>query len=197
MQNIGDQITALFGKLQDLEAELEGDLEAQRKEFHYAVKARRVKFDAMVLQYHKSFRTSVRQLLTDSSLPSILASPFVYLVIFPLLILDLMLWIFQLFCAPVYGIAKVRRADYVVLDRHMLSYLNPIEKINCVYCGYANGLLGYAREIAGRAEAHWCPIKHAIKVKGAHPRYYQFADYGDAKGFRENHDARHDTSKPD
>jgi hypothetical protein len=48
----------------------------------------------------------------------------------------------------------------------------------------SNGLIAYVREIAGRTEQHWCPIKHARRVIGAHPRYASFEDYGDADGFR-------------
>jgi hypothetical protein len=44
----------------------------------------------------------------------------------------------------------VRRSTYIVIDRQNLAYLNAIEKANCVYCGYANGVFAYVREIAGR-----------------------------------------------
>ena len=83
-----------------------------------------------------------------------------------------------------YGIPKVRRADYIVIDRQYLSYLNVIERLNCVYCGYFNGVIGFAREIAGRTEQYWCPIKHAHKIKALHSRYKNFFDYGDAEGYR-------------
>jgi hypothetical protein len=78
----------------------------------------------------------------------------------------------------------VRRSDYLVFDRHHLSYLNGLEKLNCAYCSYANGLLAYAREIAGRTELHWCPIKHARRVLGAHGTYHEFDDYGDAEAYQ-------------
>lgn len=178
--NMSEQVTALFEKLLEKEAEFESDLEAQRVQFQYAISMRRIKFDESVKLHHKSLRTSVRQFLRESTIPATL----VYFVIVPLVILDLMLLIFQLVCAPVYGIPKLRRAEYVVLDRHKLSYLNPIEKLNCVYCGYANGLLAYARAIASSAEVHWCPIKHALKRRGALKPYYSYADYGDADAFR-------------
>lgn len=70
-----------------------------------------------------------------------------------------------------------------MIDRHHLAYLNSIEKLNCVYCGYANGLLAYAREIVARTEQYWCPIKHAHKLLGTHDRYARFVDYGDAEDF--------------
>jgi hypothetical protein len=85
---------------------------------------------------------------------------------------------------PTDGIAEVRRSGYLVFDRGHLAYLNAIEKINCAYCSYANGLIAYVREIAGRTEQHWYPIKHARRVIGAHPCYATLEDYGDADGFR-------------
>jgi len=44
--------------------------------------------------------------------------------------------------------------------------------------------MGYTREIAGRAEQYWCPIKHARKTKSIHNRYKKFFDYGDASEYR-------------
>ena len=67
----------------------------------------------------------------------------------------------------------------MVIDRHSLSYLNPIEKLNCVYCGYFNGLIVYVQEIASRTEQFWCPIKHARKLSTFHKRYHKFLEYGD------------------
>ncbi len=183
--SISDQIAGLFDKLQDMEEQLGNDLDSQQKKFQYAIKKRRVRFDAAVRRHHKTLRTTMRQFLRDSTLPAMLVSPLVYAVFIPLILLDILLFLFQLICAPVYGIPKVKRSEYVVLDRHMLAYLNPIEKLNCVYCGYANGLLAYARAVAARAEVHWCPIKHALKTKGAMRQYYNYADYGDAEGYRQ------------
>jgi hypothetical protein len=81
--------------------------------------------------------------------------------------------------------ARVKRSDYFVFDRTHLAYLNLLEKINCAYCSYGNGLVAYVREVVGRTEQYWCPIKHARKVLQAHPHYHGFADYGDAEHYRE------------
>jgi hypothetical protein len=70
------------------------------------------------------------------------------------------------------------------IDRYRLEYLNAIEKVNCTYCSYANGLIAYIREIAARTEQFWCPIKHGHRVRSPHQRYPLFADYGDAAGYR-------------
>ena len=72
----------------------------------------------------------------------------------------------------------------MVIDRHHLAYLNAIEKLNCVYCGYANGVFAYVREIAGRTEQYWCPIRHAKRVRSPHAHYRTFVDYGDAEGYQ-------------
>jgi hypothetical protein len=39
-------------------------------------------------------------------------------------------------------------------DRGKLCYLNLLERINCAYCSYGNGLIAYVVEIAARTEQH-------------------------------------------
>jgi len=113
----------------------------------------------------------------------ILSAPFIYSVFPPLVLLDLWLEIYHRICFPLYGIPFVSRRKYIDLDRHLLPDLNLIEKINCIYCGYANGWITYAAEIGARTEAYWCGIKHD-KVRGEiHPKHQEkFAeriDYGE------------------
>ena len=59
-----------------------------------------------------------------------------------------------------------------------------IEKFNCLYCGYASGLMAYAQEIVARTEQFRCPLKHARRIRGAHNRYSAFAEYGDAESYQ-------------
>ena len=89
-------------------------------------------------------------------------------------------WVYCQYMAT--GQRSARRCELMVLGH--LAYLNAIEKINCAYCSYANGLLAYVREVASRTEEYWCPIKHARRVLGVHPRYGSFVDYGDADAYR-------------
>ena len=103
--------------------------------------------------------------------------------------LDASVAVYQMVCFPIYGIPKVRRKDYLVFDRGRLAYLNTIEKVGCIYCSYANGLLGLIREIAARTEQHFCPIKHARRLAQTHSRYARFLEYGDARAYREQSDA--------
>lgn len=113
-----------------------------------------------------------------------LAAPLIYLAVPLLLVLDLFLLGYQTIVFPAYRIPKARRSDYIVLDRGDLPYLNLFEKVACVYCGYANGLASYFREIAARTEQYFCPIKHARKVLAAHDRYPDFFEFGDAQSYR-------------
>jgi len=96
--------------------------------------------------------------------------------------------LYLLICFSAWRIERLDRSEFVIIDRHRLAYLNGIEKLNCAYCGYANGVIAYAREAASRSEQYWCPIKHAIRVRTPHQRYRGFLEYGDAQGFREQLD---------
>lgn len=62
--------------------------------------------------------------------------------------------------------------------------MNIVEKIYCDFCGYANGLLAFTREVFARTEQYWCPIKHAARIKDPHVRYASFMNYGETVGFQ-------------
>ena len=91
------------------------------------------------------------------------AMPFIYSMIIPIVILDVFLEVYHRIAFPLYGLRYVRRARYIAIDRHKLSYLNVFEKIHCVYCGYVNGLLAYAVAVGGETEKYWCGIQHKKK----------------------------------
>jgi hypothetical protein len=114
----------------------------------------------------------------------VITAPVIYSMIVPLVLLDLWTSLYQTVCFRAYGIPRVKRAEYILFDRRHLAYLNWIEALNCMFCAYGNGLIAYVREVSSLTEAYWCPIKHALKVHDPHDRYYQFLEYGDAKGYR-------------
>ena len=183
------EIEDLVRRLVRLEDELEQRLEAQRERFQYRLEKRRAVFEESVIRRHKAIRTGLLTFLRQSPLAALIVAPAVYGLILPLALLDLGVSIFQLICFTAWGIQRIDRSDYVIVDRHRLAYLNGIEKLNCAYCGYANGVIAYAREAASRTEQYWCPIKHALRVRNPHRRYRSFIDFGDAKGYREQLDA--------
>ena len=80
---------------------------------------------------------------------------------------------------------RVKRPDYIAFDRGRLRYLNSLERLNCVYCSYANGLAAYVGEIAARTEQHWCPIEHGQHRRSPHSRFPRFLPFGDAAAYRE------------
>ncbi|MEW6320658.1 MAG: hypothetical protein AB1635_06175 [Acidobacteriota bacterium] len=135
-------------------------------------------------RYHRRFRQSVPSYLFDGSLLNLATAPVIYSLAVPLVLLDVWVTLYQWVCFPIYRIDRVPRRAYFVIDRHLLGYLNLIEKFNCVYCGYANGLLAYVREIAARTEQYWCPIKHGRRIRQPHSHYRNFVPYGDAEAYR-------------
>lgn len=133
----------------------------------------------------RAFRTSIWAHIRNARTLVILSVPLIYALAIPFALLDLCVTIYQAICFPIYGIPKVRRRDYLIFDRGRLPYLNAIEKVGCIYCSYANGLLAYIAEIAGRTEQHFCPIKHSQPLMQPHSRYGFFLAYGDARSYRE------------
>jgi len=182
------QISALMEKIAELQDLLEEELAKRRAELEVGLERGRVVFEAEVARRHRELRIGLWRYVRSARFLVVLSAPVIYAVIIPLVLLDLFVTIYQAVCFPIYGIAKVRRSDHLVLDRHHLAYLNALEKLNCAYCSYANGLISYVREIAGRTEQYWCPIKHARRVVGVHANYPNFTDYGDAEAFQQSRD---------
>jgi len=187
------QLEILLDKIKVLETELIEELQKQEEEFSYEIRKRRVFFEENVIIRHKEYAKRLFNYITDAPLKHIVSAPFVWICIIPSLLMDVTISLYQAVCFPLYGIPKVKRQDYIVFDRQYLQYLNLIEKINCAYCSYVNGLLAYLQEIAGRTEQFWCPIKHAKRIKTLHSRYQKFFNYGDAKTYRSQvNSVRHD-----
>jgi hypothetical protein len=138
---------------------------------------------------HRRYKRSSWAHLRSTRALVILSSPLIYGCVVPFLMVDLSVMIYQAVCFPIYGIPKVRRKDFLVFDRGSLQYLNTIEKVGCIYCSYANGVLAMITEIAARTERYFCPIKHARRLVHPHSQYKDFLAYGDARAYREQSDA--------
>ena len=181
---MASRIDELTGRIAALEHELDGEFEAARARWRCRVERGRILFEREVLETHRRFRQTVAQFLRESYLPSILTAPLIYSLVVPIALLDLWVSAYQAICFRAWGIVRVKRSAYIVIDRQHLGYLNVIEKLNCLYCGYANGVFAYVREVAGRTEQYWCPIRHARRVHAPHAHYREFVDYGDAEAYR-------------
>ena len=158
------QLNELLVRIRALQEELEAEYRERREE----LARRRVELADNFLRQQRRYKIGLFHYLRRTRLLVFLTAPLVYAGWIPFLLMDLFVTVFQSVCFPVYRIPKVRRADYMVFDRADLPYLNLIEKLNCFYCSYGNGVAAYAREVAARTEQYWCPIKHARRVRQAH-----------------------------
>lgn len=171
-------------KKQELTQEYEKLSERLREKYDFSFAKGRVIFSEKAEQYQKKFKTPLWKYAIPQSYRHILSMPFIYGMIIPAIFLDICLFIYQQTALRLYGIPLVKRSDYISYDRRHLSYLNLIQKINCLYCSYVNGLFQYAVEVAGRTEKYWCPIKAARRKAGSHNWESYFADYGDPEAFQ-------------
>lgn len=171
----------LLARIRALEEELEREYARRREAFEQ----QRIEMAERFLEFQRRHKIGLWPYLPRSRWRVVASAPLIYAGWPMFVLLDLFLLLYQGVCFPLYGIARVRRRDYLVLDRAELPYLNAIEKFNCFYCSYANGVIAFAREVAGRTEQYWCPIKHARRLRDAHLRYAHFAEHGDAEAFRQ------------
>ena len=178
------QIDELIQRIKELEEELETEFRQKREEFHFIIEKKRVLFAEEVARQQRRLKTGLFRYFAESRPLNILTAPIIYSGFIPFVFLDFFLFLYQTICFPIYGIPKVKRSEYLVFDREDLPYLNIIEKFNCFYCSYGNGLAAYAREITARTEQYWCPIKHARRIKAAHDRYPRFFEFGDAESYQ-------------
>jgi hypothetical protein len=176
-----DEIRRILGEIRALEEELRDKLHAHEARLEFRIRGRRVEFAEEIRAAHRKVRVGIIRWVASGDIRNILSAPFIFALIIPFALLDLFLCIYHAVCFRLYRLPPVPRADYVVIDRHHLHYLNILQKLNCVYCGYVNGVIAWARELASVTEQYWCPIKHARKVRGSHTRYAQFIDYGDTE----------------
>ena len=184
-----DRIDELLSHIQRLEEDMAREMRQQRESLSADFEDKKVRFENEVLEQQKRFKMGLLKYIWTADFKSLISSPFIYSLILPFILLDLFVIIYQAICFPLYGIEKVRRRDYLVFDRSHLAYLNLIEKINCAYCSYGNGLIAFVREVAGKTELYWCPIKHAKRLYQHHPFYQDFFDYGDAEAYRQELDS--------
>jgi len=183
-KSMNEKISALLLRMQKLEEELEAEIGRAGEMLSYRIQEKRVLFEESVAAYHRGLRKGLFRFIREASVRDMMTAPVIYSMVFPMALLDLCVTLYQAICFPIYGLKKVRRSDFIVIDRTELEYLNIVEKLNCAYCGYGNGLAAYFREVAARTEEYWCPIKHARKVRNPHSRYHKFVDYGDAEAYR-------------
>ena len=115
----------------------------------------------------------------------LLNTPLLWLMIVPLIIIDIFGEIYHQISFRLCKIPLIKRSNYIKIDRHKLKYLSLHNKMWCIYCGYANGVMQYGAEIAARSEKYWCAIKHKKSKDFIEPKHHKnFAEYGDEKAYK-------------
>jgi len=104
--------------------------------------------------------------------------PFIYALIVPIVLLDAVATLYQQVCFPIYRMHKIPRSHYMQIKRVGLESLNIVDRLNCYYCSYANGVLRYVQKIAAETERMWCPIRQLQKKNYTEPRHH--ADFATA-----------------
>ena len=183
---MNENIKNIVDKIHALEEELRTVLEEQQTEFSYKIAGKRIEFEKSIREAHKKLKTSWFYWFITVSPKHLLSGPVIYGLIVPLIMFDISMSVYQSICFRLYGVARVKRSDHFVFDHRHLAYLNIFDKLNCLYCSYAIGVINFSREIASRTEQYWCPIKHAHKILDAHHRYTDFLDYGNAEDYQKN-----------
>lgn len=113
-----------------------------------------------------------------------LSVPIIWMVLIPIVFLDVAIEIYHRICFPLFGLPIINRAQFIRIDRQRLTYLPWWDRANCAYCSYANGFLNYAAMIAARTEEYWCGIKHEAKPPFLEPKHHEsFLEYGDEEGY--------------
>ena len=177
---MNDRIRRILDQINALEEEIQSELNEQRSRWFYQIQGKRIEFERSIKEKHRSLKVGIFRWFLTVRPQNYLTAPIIYGMVVPMLVFDICIMFYQLTCFPIYRITRVRRSDYFAFDHRHLAYLNVIEKFDCLYCSYGNGLMAYASEIFARTEQYFCPIKHAQSVFGNHARYQYFLDYGDA-----------------
>lgn len=180
-----EKIKELLSQINNIEDEIERIINERQEQILYFYEDGKIKFKEGIEEAHKKLKITLFKYVLQSKFRNLVSAPFIYSMIVPFVLLDVSVSLFQAICFRLYRIKKVNRSAYIVIDRHALKHLNSLERFNCIYCGYGNGVIAYVREVAARTEQYWCPIKHARKVIGRHSRYHDFVVFGDAVDYHE------------
>src|SRR5665647_1507506 len=123
---MNDRIRNIIAQITALEDDLRTALQEQQTSMLFQIKGKRVEFEQSMKQAHRRLKTGFFRWLVTNRPQNLITGPIIYGMIIPLLIIDLFVSFYQAACFPIYKIAKVKRADYIVLDRQHLEYLSLI-----------------------------------------------------------------------
>jgi len=182
---MNDKIREIVEEIENMKLKLEEEITEQESHINYEIHNGYVKFENEVLIKQKKNMKNLLTWFREVPFLHFLAAPIIYAMIIPSVLLDVILFIYQQIVFRIFKFKFIKRSEYIIFDHQYLGYLNPIEKLNCLYSSYVNGLMQYASAIASRTELYFCPIKHAKKVLHEHDYYNEFLSYGDEEEYSE------------
>jgi len=186
---MSDKIKEMIEEIEAMKEKLGKEIAQHEKDISYEIQNGYVRFEKEILDKQKENMKNLLAWFRDIPLLHLLVSPLVYGMLIPAILFDIILFIYQQVVFRIFKFKFIKRSDYILFDRQYLGYLNSIEKLNCLYCSYFNGLMQYASAIAGRTELYFCPIKHAKKVAYQHDFYDEFFSYGHEEKYQEKLEA--------
>ncbi|NCN07421.1 hypothetical protein GW933_01870 [Candidatus Falkowbacteria bacterium] len=179
------KIKQIIEKIDSLNEALKSEYTRLSGKYGFSIRKSAIVFFEKTRNKNKKFKIPTWKYIIPRHIRHFASIPFIYMMIFPVALLDLFITFYNLTAFTLYQIPQVKRKDHFIYDRKFLDYLNIIQKFNCLYCSYVNGLLSYATEIGARTERYWCPVKAANKPKNYHNWYKDFADYGNPQEWTE------------
>ncbi len=175
---MNDKIKEMIEEIETMKKRLGEEIVKQEEHASYKIRNGYVEFEKEMFEKQKANMMHLWDWFKEIPLLQLFSAPVIYAMVVPAVILDIMLFIYHNVVSRVFKIQFGKRSDYIVFDRQYLGYLNIVEKLNCLYCAYFNGVMQYAAAIAGRTEFYFCPIKHAKKIAYKHEFYDAFLPYG-------------------
>jgi hypothetical protein len=157
------KINKILEDISSKKEELIAEYEKAKEKYGFKIEGKKIIWNKDKKKEHKKSKKSALDSIFSAEFREFLSLPFIWGMIIPAFFLDICMFIYQNTAMRLYKIPLAKRSDYIVFDRKQLAYLNWIQKLDCIYCSYFNGLMQYSVEVAGRTEKYWCPIKHARK----------------------------------
>ena len=111
-----NKIQQIISEIKKLEKELETEIEHMELQFFYKIKGKKVIFEEEIRNRQKKFVVTITSYLRNSSLLNLLTVPVIWLCLIPAVLMDASVSLYQMICFPAYGIPKVKRSQYIVID---------------------------------------------------------------------------------
>lgn len=109
----------------------------------------------------------------------LLAYTAIYSMIFVIVFIDISVWLYQEIYFRINRIPKLKRGKFVSFERGRLVGLTMLQKINCTYCQYANGVILWAKGVANQTEIYSCAIKYKHDLPGLEyqAKFYEQSEF--------------------